>query len=258
MILAAGYAQRLGAYTVDTPKALLTIGGQTMLDRLVDKLDELKGIEEIVVVSNHRFYEQFIAWHEARGNRKDIRILNDNTTSNENRLGAIGDMRFALDTLKVVDDWFVLASDNLFDFSLQGVYDFYRRTGAPTVVGIELNDRAKLRQFAVAELSADGRIIAMEEKPENPRGNIGVFALYIYPRGVMARVHEYLATGGKADAPGNFPVWLYRLQSVYCYLAPSMIYDVGTVAELERLRAEYEVNAVKKDDGDTSLRPATA
>lgn len=230
ILLCAGYGTRLYPLTINTPKALLKVQGKTLLELLIDNLEEIKEIDEIVIVSNDRFYKNFCDFKPHISSSKKITILNDETTSNENRLGAIGDIKFALNKIHYNGEIMVLAGDNWFDFTLKELYDFYVKNGKNDVVfGQNKTDLNVLRAGGVATLSDNGLVLHMEEKPQNPQGTFAVGPFYIYNKQTVAMLDQYLAEGGNPDAPGHFPAWLAERKPVFAYdIAPRHYIDIGT------------------------------
>jgi len=251
IVLAAGYATRLYPLTLDTPKALLKIGGVTMLDHLVNKIGVIGAVTRVAIVSNDKFYGQFLEWKDRRAkeseyggrDRFELAILNDGTASEQTRLGAIGDIRYALDALAVDDELLVAASDNFFTYKLGDFYDFYLRMDADCVSAMHMDDREALRGMGVAVLSPDFTVLDFEEKPQNPKSNIAVFATYFYKRETLPLFTSYLEAGNPKDAPGNFPAWLCRRKRVAAYLFDGVCYDVGTPEAYRDLCAQYESGA---------------
>ncbi|WP_438448634.1 nucleotidyltransferase family protein [Gorillibacterium sp. sgz5001074] len=228
LVLAAGYATRLYPLTADRPKALLPLAGATILDLLIDKLEELDGLDEILIVSNARFYNAFEEWLQGRRSSKRIRILNDGTTSEANRLGAIGDIQWTLDATGLADDLFVLAGDNVCSFSLKGFVDFFGQCGRDCILVRELDDPEELHRVGVVELDEEGRVLSFEEKPAQPRSKLGVFAMYLYRKDTLPLFRQYLEEGNRPDAPSHFPEWLYKRKEIRAYPAEGDIEDIGT------------------------------
>lgn len=230
ILLCAGYGTRLYPLTINTPKALLKVQSKTLLELLIDNLEEIKEIDEIVIVSNDRFYKNFCDFKPHISSSKKITILNDKTTSNENRLGAIGDIKFALNKIHYNGEIMVLAGDNWFDFTLKELYDFYVKNGKNDVVfGQNKTDLNVLRAGGVATLFDNGLVLHMEEKPQNPQGTFAVGPFYIYNKQTVAMLDQYLAEGGNPDAPGHFPAWLAERKPVFAYdIAPRHYIDIGT------------------------------
>jgi glucose-1-phosphate thymidylyltransferase len=242
IILAAGYATRLHPLTVDRAKALLPVAGRPILDYIADEIDTLEEVDEIVVVSNHLFIEQFEGWAEDRirqGGRKQIVLLDDGSTDDSNKLGAIGDMQFCIDQLQIDEDVVIIAGDNLFTYRLADAYAFYRRTGSDTVLGKRIEDKDDLRRMAVATLGEDGLVVDMVEKPQEPASDIAIFATYFYNRATLPLIRVYLDEGNKPDAPGYFPSWLFKFHEVRAYVFDGECYDIGTPKAYEQVQALF-------------------
>jgi len=248
IVLAAGYATRLYPITIDTPKTLLKIGGKPILEHILEKIGELECVAETVIISNDKFYGHFLEWKKGYSanqkreehNRADIIILNDGSTSEETRLGAIGDIRFAIEELSIDDEVMIIAGDNFFTYRLTGLLDFYRRMDADCIVVKKLQDREMLRRFGVAVVGPDFRVIDFEEKPKEPKSDLAVFATYIYKRDTLPLIKEYLDGGNPKDAPGNFPAWLYKRKRVVAYAFEGDCYDIGTPEAYRDICAMYE------------------
>jgi glucose-1-phosphate thymidylyltransferase len=241
IVLAAGYAMRLYPLTKDRPKALLEIGGRHMLDYLMDEIASVPEIDEAILVTNSRFYRQFCDWAAGRKNLGlSVRVLDDGTDTNENRLGAIGDMQFALDQTDIDDDVLVAAADNLFTFRLNDFVGSFRLSGKDTLLAQAMGDTEELKRFAIATLDEKGRVVGLVEKPQNPPTDIAVYALYLYRRDTLPLVRQYIAEGNNCDAPGHFPEWLYKRRDVRAYLFEGDCVDIGTPEAYAAARAEYE------------------
>ena len=230
LLLCAGYGTRLYPLTINTPKALLKVQGKTLLELLIDNLQEIDAIDEIVIISNDRFYKNFCDFKPQIASTKKITILNDGTTSNDNRRGAIGDIKFALDKIKYHGEIMVLAGDNWFDFKLKDLYNFYIKNNKNDVVfGEHKTDINVLRAGGVANLDEYGRVLFMEEKPLQPKGTFAVGPFYIYNAQTVKMLDAYLRAGGNPDAPGHFPAYLSQKKPVYAYdIAPKHYIDIGT------------------------------
>jgi glucose-1-phosphate thymidylyltransferase len=251
IILAAGYATRLYPLTLDRPKALLEVHHQSIIDYIVDELDTLDDLESIVVVSNHRFYSHFYEWAAKRGEVRlqkggsfvPLVVLDDGTTSENDRLGAIGDIQFCIDHLKINDDILVIASDNLFTYRLRDAWSHFRQHGEDMVLAKALPYDDNLKRFAIAQVDAQGLIVDLVEKPAAPKTNIAVFATYFYRRDTVPLFGEYLRQGFPPDAPGHFPAWLYKQKSVRCYLFDGLCYDIGTPEAYADVMTSFPVSA---------------
>ena len=228
IILAAGYATRLYPLTLNMPKALLPIGGKPIIDHIVAQMDTVDELDEIYVVSNDKFAGHFEEWAKTAVSRVPIKVLNDGTTDDSNKRGAIGDISFVIHEMKIDDDLMVIAGDNFFTYSLKDYVRFFREKDRDCVCVKVWEDESQLSQFGIALLDWAGKVLDIEEKPAKPKSNTVVFAAYLYKKETVPMFREYLEAGNKPDAPGNFPAWLYKKQEVYAYTFEGECYDVGT------------------------------
>lgn len=243
IILAAGYATRLYPLTQNRPKALLPIANRTIMDYLFDEISRIPRIDEAILVSNHRFADQFVAWAQTAQvayPKIRIRVLDDGTTGNENRLGAIGDIDFAIRQAEIDDELFVAVSDNLFTFHLTDFVADYLHHGCDTLLAKPLNDVDACRRFAIATLDDQRRVLSLVEKPEHPQSNLAVYGLYLYRRDTLPLIAQYLAEGNNPDSPGHFPEWLYQRREVRAYLFDGECIDIGTVEAYRAVCEEYK------------------
>ena len=224
LVLAAGYATRLYPLTLDRPKALLEVGGRPMLDHVLQRLQEM-GVDETIVVTNAKFTPHFEEWATGR-NR--VRIVNDGTTSNDDRLGAIGDTGFVLDQTGLDDDLVVVAGDNLFGEEISGFAAYGQEVDAPVLAVHDVGDLTLMSEYNQIEIDDEGRITFFEEKPENARSTLAGVALYFYPRRMLPLIRQYLEAGNNPDQPGRLIEWLYPRTSVYTWRLPGRWYDIGS------------------------------
>jgi glucose-1-phosphate thymidylyltransferase len=228
IILAAGYATRLYPLTLNKPKALLKVGDRTVLDYILDQLERIEAVDEVFLVSNHRFYGQFEEWKAGRKSGKKIKVLDDGTTCDEEKLGAIGDIRLVLEKEKIGEDILVIAGDNLFTFDLLSFYQYFLKVEKDCILVQELNSREELKRMGVVLLDETGKVLDFEEKPQNPKSNIAVYASYFFRKETLPLFEQYLLEGNKPDAPGYFPAWLYQKKDVYAYFFEGECFDIGT------------------------------
>ena len=236
VILAAGYATRLYPLTLDRPKALLPVGGKPMLDRLMEQLERVEGLDEVYVVTNSKFADAFREWAAGRSGLP-LRILDDGTVDDESRLGAIGDLDLTIREAELDDDLLVLAGDNLFSESIAPFPVFALAKGGPALGVYDVGDLDTIRRYSVIELDGDDRVTRLEEKPERPRSTLAGIALYFYPRSALRFVREYLEDGNNPDQPGRLVQWLYPRTPVYGWRVPGRWFDVGskeTLAEADQ------------------------
>lgn len=228
IILAAGYATRLYPLTLNKPKALLEIGDRTVLDHIVDQVERIEAVDEIILVSNHKFYFQFEEWKAGRNSEKTLRILDDGTMSDGGKLGAIGDIKLALDKEQIQEDILVIAGDNLFTFDLAGFYRYFLAKDSDCILVQAMDRKEELRRMGVVVLDETGRVLDFEEKPQTPKSDIAVYASYFYKKETLPLFTQYLLEGNKPDAPGHFPAWLYKRKDVYAFFFEGECFDIGT------------------------------
>ena len=256
-MLAAGYGTRLGPLADKIAKPLLPLAGRPMLDFLYERIAAVDEIDEVHVVTNSRFAADFRAWAEAEPRPVPVRVHDDGTSSNEDRLGAIGDIAFVLDRAGLTgEDLLVVAGDNLFDFDLREFVSFWRAKGDGSAICVhELPDPALATQYSVVELDERDRVTFLEEKPEMPTSTLAAIAVYLYRADHAALVDEYLAAGNAPDQPGRLVVWLYPRVPVYGFRFPGEWLDIGNLEQLleadnrMRLRRGLEPRATYSPDG---------
>jgi glucose-1-phosphate thymidylyltransferase len=229
IVLAAGYATRLRPLTDANAKELLPVGGRPMIDWILDRVAEVEEVDEIHVVTNAFKAPMFAAWPGV----SDVTLHDDGTTSNEDRLGAIGDMAFVLDRAGIDDDLLVIAGDNLFDYSLADYVAWWRGKGEASAVALhDVGDPELVKLYSAVEVDADERIVSFVEKPADPRTTLVATATYLYPRAHLELIRRYLAEGNQPDQPGNLVAWLHTRAPVYGYSFPGGWYDVGNAEQL--------------------------
>jgi glucose-1-phosphate thymidylyltransferase len=228
VVLAAGYATRLRPLTDTIPKQLLPIADRPMIDWVCDRIEEVT--RDIHLVTNARFAEDFRRW--AAG-RDGIVVHDDGTLSNEDRLGAIGDIAFVLERTGRDDDLLVVAGDNLFDFALADFETFVRSKGRASAVAVyDCGDLELATHYGVVETDADDRVTGFEEKPSEPRSTLVATAAYLYDRGHLPLVDRYLADGNPPDQPGRLVAWLHAREPVYAYRFDGPWFDIGNPEQL--------------------------
>jgi glucose-1-phosphate thymidylyltransferase len=228
IILAAGYATRLRPLTDTIPKQLLPVGGRPMLDWVCDRVAEVA--DRIELVTNTRFAGDFAEWATRRGG---VTVHDDGTASNEDRLGAIGDIAFVLERIGADDDLLVVAGDNLFDFALGDFAAFTRSKGVASSVAVyDCGNLELAAQYGVVDVDGDDRVVGFEEKPAEPRSTLVATAAYLYHREHVPLVSRYLAEGNPPDQPGRLVEWLYEREPVYAFRFPGLWFDIGNPDQL--------------------------
>lgn len=236
IILAAGYATRLYPLTLTQPKPLLAVAGKPMVDHVLDNLTSISGIDRVCIVTNAKFADHFQRWaddYRANKARLDFTIVNDGSTDDSNKLGAIGDLHLVITREKVDDDIIVVAGDNLFSENLAGFGKFARQKDAPVLAVYDVGNLDEIKKYNAISMDADGKITFFEEKPKQPKSTVTGIALYYYPRATIPLIRQYIAEGNNPDQPGRLVQWLYPRTPVYTWRVPGIWYDIGSREALE-------------------------
>ena len=238
LILAAGYATRLYPLTLNFPKPLLEIGGKTILDWLIDDIDTSGLVDEYVVISNHKFACHFDSW--AKTKTQKITVLDDGTESNETRLGAVKDIQFAIEELRLDDGMLVIAGDNVLDFSLCRFIEYAKEKNSSCIVRYFEPDENRLHKCGVVEIDDSDKILSMVEKPAEPATHWCCPPFYFYTREDAGLVKKGIESGCGTDAPGSYIAWLCGQTTVHAMEMPGSRYDIGNIESYEKVKANYK------------------
>jgi glucose-1-phosphate thymidylyltransferase len=236
LILAAGYATRLYPLTLTQPKPLLPVAGKPMIEYVLDNIAPIGGIDRVYVVTNAKFAGAFQTWsdhYRATKSKLDFTIVNDQSTDDTNKLGAIGDMHLVITKEKVDDDLIVVAGDNLFSQSVEGFGAVCRRKKAPVLAVYDVGNLEEIKKYNSITLDKEGKITFFEEKPKNPTSTLTGIALYYYPKSSLPFIHQYMAEKNNPDQPGRLVQWMYQRTPVYTWTVPGLWFDIGSKESLE-------------------------
>jgi len=253
-ILCAGFATRLYPLTETIPKHLLPVAGRPVLDYVVERLAAV-GIDRGVLVTNRTFVDQFHGWAAKEPLAANLQILDDKATSNENRLGSIGDLQFALTQGGIQDDFLVVNGDNLFTFALDGMLETFRRLGN-TIALYDVGSESETAKMGVADCDAVGRVIAFREKPPVPGTTVASIGIYVYRAEVRSLVDRYLAEGNSADKTGSFVEWLHQEVPVFGHrirAEDGLWFDIGSHEQYDESNRMLE--RLQQPQRDNSLPP---
>lgn len=229
IVIAAGYATRLGELTKNFPKPLLKIGSNTILGRIIDDIDTIPNIDEHIIVSNHKFVDFFHEWAENSHYTKPVTIIDDGTSTNETRLGAVRDLLLVLNEREVDDDVLVVAADNILDFSFQGFVDFAKQRNSSCIMCHYQPSIEKLQRTGVVVLDDDSKVVNMEEKPQNPKSTWAVPPFYVYMKQDLPLIRTCIENGCGFDAPGNLAHYLVDRTTIHAYEMPGSRFDIGSL-----------------------------
>jgi glucose-1-phosphate thymidylyltransferase len=237
IILAAGYATRLYPLTLNMPKPLIEVGKKRMMEHIIHKVEEMDAVDEIHVVTNEKFYQHFVDWRADFSCTKNIVIHNDGTTTNETRLGPVGDMHFVIKNADIDDSVLIIGGDNLFDFSLLGMYSLFNAKQGPVVAARDLGDPMKLaKKYGTIEMGESNKMISFEEKPEQPKSSLAATCVYMFTKEDVKELKRHVAEKGLPDNAGNFVTHLMTVRDVFAYPFEEHWYDIGSHEELEEAR----------------------
>ena len=238
LILAAGYATRLYPLTENFPKPLLDVGGKTILDWLVDDIDTAGLVDEYVVISNHKYAHHFEKWAATKTIK--VTVVDDGTSSNETRLGAVKDIQFAIDQLNLDDDMLVIAGDNVLDFSLTKFVRYAKEKNTSCIMRYYEASEQKLVKCGVVEVNDADRILSMEEKPAQPKSHWCCPPFYYYTQEDAKLVAKGIESGCGTDAPGSYIAWLCTQTPVHAMEMPGKRFDVGNLESYQKIKEEYK------------------
>ncbi len=240
IVLAAGYGTRLYPLTKDTPKPLISVAGRPIIEHIIHAISEVNGINEVIVVTNNRFFSRFEEWLKDCHYSMKITLINDLTNNNEDRLGAIGDIDFAVKSANIDEDLLVVAGDNLFDFSLLSLHEFFIHKKASVVALYDLEDKEKVAgKLGVAELGSDFRIIGFEEKPSSPKSSLASTACYFFTKADLKLLEKCINEHQKPDNLGDFIKWLSSRTHVYGFVFTERWFDIGSHGQLGEADAHW-------------------
>lgn len=229
IVIAAGYATRLGELTKNFPKPLLKIGENTILGRMLDDIDKIPEIDEHIIITNHKFAGIFEKWASKQSYKKPVTIVDDGTETNDTRLGAVCDLLFAMDKLKIDDDMLVVAADNILFFSFQEFVDFAKAKGTSCIMCHEQPSLEKLQRTGVIVLDDNDKVLNMEEKPQEPKSHWAVPPFYIYLKKDLDKVRHSVENGCGKDAPGNLAHYMVEQVEMHAWKMTAGRFDIGSL-----------------------------
>lgn len=236
IVIAAGYATRLGELTRNFPKPLLEIGSSTILGRMLDDIDRIPDIDEHIIITNHRFAPVFEDWAARQSYTKPLTVIDDGTSTNETRLGAVCDLLFAMERLKIDDDMLVVAADNILMFSFQEFVDFAKGKGTSCIMCHEQPSIERLQRTGVVVLDEDFRVLDMEEKPREPKSHWAVPPFYIYMKKDLPLVRHSVENGCGKDAPGNLAHYMVDNTVMHAWPMSAGRFDIGSLDSYEEAK----------------------
>ena len=236
IILAAGYATRLYPLTLSQPKPLLTVAGKPIIEHVLAALEGIEAVDHVFIVTNAKFADHFRRWADSfqrNHTGPGFTVVNDNSTDDSNKLGAIGDLHLVLTRQQIDEDIILVAGDNLFSNNLEAFGEFCQEKQAPVLAVYDVGDLEAVKKFNAIEVDEDKRITFFEEKPAHPKTTLTGIALYYYPRSSLPLIKQYIAEGNNPDQPGRLVQWMYQRTPFYIWQVPGLWYDIGSKETLE-------------------------
>ena len=229
IVIAAGYATRLYPLTENFPKPLLKVGDRNILERMLDDVDALPDIDGHVIVTNHKFTPIFEEWVKSANYTKPVTIIDDGTSTNDTRLGAVRDLLLAIEKCDIEDDIMVLAADNILEFSLSGFVEYFKAKGTSVIMCHHEPELKRLQRTGVIAVDENMKVLEMQEKPEVPVSNWAVPPFYIYSKMDLPLIRECLSHGCGFDAPGNLAHYLADASTLHAWRMPAARFDIGSL-----------------------------
>lgn len=239
LILAAGYATRLYPLTKDRPKPLLEVANKSIMDWIMEKIDPLREIDEVFVVTNDKFLSHFASWADAAEYDTPISVFSDGTTSEDDRLGALGDIAFAIKCRNIQDDLMIIAGDNLFEFDISRLMDLFSKARSHVIAARDIGSVELARRFGVLSVNDDGRVIDFVEKPQEPKSTLVATLMYIFPNEKLSKIQEYLQGKGAKDRAGDYLAWLHKVERLDALVFDEPWFDIGSFDQLEEANHFY-------------------
>lgn len=242
IITAAGYASRLWPLTKDIPKPLLEVKGKPIVEHILNKIAEIPDVDEVLVVTNAKFYPLFEDWLlEAKaGTSVPVKLVNDGTTSNDDRLGQVGDIHFVLEKENIDDDVLVVAGDNLFNFSLLPAYNaFLKQQLISNPLYESKSYRAARESGSVVIDDETCEFVEFMEKSPMPKSTLISLGIYFFPKQKLQLIEKYLVEKNNPDKMGFFLTWLMQHEKVIGHVYTEKWFDIGWIEALETARKEF-------------------
>jgi len=238
LVLAGGYATRLHPVTLEASKPLLKVNGRPIVDYVLDGIETLGDVDTTYVVTNAKFFQDYVEWAKTQQRPFDVVPLSDGTTSNADRLGAIGDIQFAIETQSVDDDLLIVGGDNLFDFSLRPLRELQRAVGRSVLGCYDVGSLDLVSLYSEVHIEK-GLVSSFVEKPETPTSPLIGILCYALRRQDVPLVRRYLEEGRGPDKAGHLIQWMRTVTEVAAYVFEGRWIDIGTRAELDKAEKQW-------------------
>ncbi len=218
----------------------MDIAGRPIIERIIKKIEKIDEVDEIFIVTNDKFYNHFNSWLTEFNSKKKVKIINDQTMSNEDRLGSLGDVNFVIEKENIKDSTLIIAGDNLFEFSLKEFAEEHKKHNKSAVALYDVKNKELAKLYGIVGINKENKMIEFEEKPTQPKSTLASTGVYIYPQHVLPMLQDFVKRHKNSDKAGNFLEWLHKKEHVYCYITDKKWFDIGTLDQLEKAKKEFK------------------
>ena len=239
LILAGGYAKRMWPLTEHTAKAMLEVAGRPVIHHILEKVQGLDEIEHIYISTNQKFEQQFTDWMRQLQPKKFLKLVVEQTNHEGEKLGSIGALEYFIDSEKITETLLIVSGDNMFDFNLMNILQFYKKRRAPVIGLYDVKDIEIAKRMGVVQMDENLRITSFEEKPEQPKSTLISTGIYIIPSTQLDLIFEYLGQKNNPDHFGHFIAWLSQKQAVYGHVFGGRWFDIGSLESYEAAKAAF-------------------
>ncbi len=238
--MAGGFAKRMWPLTTGRPKPLLIISGKPIIEHIIENLENISTIDKIFITTNKKFEEHFRNWIKTSKLDGKLKLVIEPSTKDEEKKGSVGSLEYLIETEKIDEDLIVVAGDNLFDFRLKDLVNYYHQKKNTVIAFYDIQNKDTAKRFGVGDLDKDDRLADFIEKPENPKSTFVSTGCYIFPKHALDLISTYLQDKNNADAPGYFISWLYKRLPVYGFRFKGKWYDIGSFEAYLEAEKEYK------------------
>jgi len=170
-----------------------------------------------------------------------ITVINDHTTSNDDRLGSIGDLNYTIEQGNIDDNFIMINADNIFNFSLEPMVNKFREN--KNVMALyDVKSKQEASKMGVTTVNEEGVITKIIEKPKNPETTLCSIGIYFLQKRTLALLEEYVNTAPSLDTVGHFMGWLCQKVPLHTHIYndPNDTWlDIGTPSQLELAKAMF-------------------